>query len=277
MDDSVKKMFNIGDRIEANFEGRGQWYSGEIIWFDENQHFFDIRYDNDDTERGVPSKDIRAQSNEDSSILLDHLPVPGQWVSVAHILLQHTAVAPDMLYTRPSNAPTLCTYETAMHRLMDLKNTLSKLQPLRHRLLTFKSKAETLSECINSSKMGGVLGEICIKSALEIGATTQTSFDKANTIKNKQIPSPIDFALTTLRIGQLSFPIPSKRGLHLIIRLPAIQRYNRGEFIENLCTSSDIHQDQEHWKAGVITRYDPDSGCYDILNNDGTIRNGVVG
>ena len=51
---------------------------------------------------GIPRSDLRIldESDDATKSIFHRLPVPGEWVSVAHILLQHTAVDPSKLYAR---------------------------------------------------------------------------------------------------------------------------------------------------------------------------------
>ena len=171
---------------------------------------------------------------------------------------------------------------------MDWKKSIAATHPLKNRLLQFKILADKFSECPNSARLGGFLGELCIKSAHEVssGATggipgpdgfvgTGMAGGVGSTGRHQQMQStsPIDKVITTLRIGQISFPTSTARGLHLVIRLPAVQRYPRGAFIEALY---DPGGKASAWLPGVVTRYDADSGCYDVLFNDGEEGAGLV-
>lgn len=173
-----------------------------------------------------------------------------------------------------------------MRRMMDWKKSIAATQPLKNRLLQFKILADKFSECPNSARLGGFLGELCIKSAHEVSSGAQggpngfvgtgvAGGGVGSTARHQQMQStsPIDKVITTLRIGQVSFPTSTARGLHLVIRLPAVQRYPRGAFIEAL---HDPGGNASTWLPGVVTRYDADSGCYDVLFNDGEEGTGLV-
>ena len=58
-------VLSIGDNIEANFGGRGQWYAGSIAAVNDDGTF-DIVYDDGDTEASVARNNIRLQNAHDT-------------------------------------------------------------------------------------------------------------------------------------------------------------------------------------------------------------------
>ena len=57
--------FFRGDKVEANFGGRGKWYKAEIT-FKNSNGTYDLLYEDGDKERGVPSDRIRAVGGSQS-------------------------------------------------------------------------------------------------------------------------------------------------------------------------------------------------------------------
>jgi hypothetical protein len=50
--------FGIGDKVDANYRGKGNWYSGEITSISDDG-LYDIQYDDDEVERKVHGRNIR--------------------------------------------------------------------------------------------------------------------------------------------------------------------------------------------------------------------------
>ncbi len=59
MQDKMKTSLKVGSRVEAIYMNQGNFYPGTIIASDLNHAHFDIRYDDGDIERNVPTSLIR--------------------------------------------------------------------------------------------------------------------------------------------------------------------------------------------------------------------------
>jgi hypothetical protein len=54
------KVFGKGDKIEALYKGKKNWYSGVVDRYDAESETYDVTYDDGDTEKGVKQENIRA-------------------------------------------------------------------------------------------------------------------------------------------------------------------------------------------------------------------------
>ena len=54
------KVFEKGEKIEALYKGKKNWYSGVVDRYDEDAGTYDVTYDDGDTEKGVKQENIRA-------------------------------------------------------------------------------------------------------------------------------------------------------------------------------------------------------------------------
>ena len=53
-------MFEKGDKIEALYKGKKNWYAGVVDRYDADTETYDVTYDDGDTEKGVKQENIRA-------------------------------------------------------------------------------------------------------------------------------------------------------------------------------------------------------------------------
>ena len=56
--ETTKALFELGDVVEAEYGGEGEWYPGKIM-FDHGDSTFDVIYDDGDDEQRVPVHRIR--------------------------------------------------------------------------------------------------------------------------------------------------------------------------------------------------------------------------
>jgi len=86
----------------------------------------------------MPRRDVRILDAADDATksIFHRLPVPGEWVSIAHILLQHSAVEPHMLYPRYG----LDAHPVVHYSIHVLKNAVSILPGLQALLCCQPSK-----------------------------------------------------------------------------------------------------------------------------------------
>ena len=64
--------FAVGDRVEANFEGEGEWFAGVVDKVEDGR--YDITYDDGDEEFGVGAARVRAATGD--ADVLAPLPAP---------------------------------------------------------------------------------------------------------------------------------------------------------------------------------------------------------
>eukprot|EP01038_Epipyxis_sp_PR26KG_P006096 gene6096-8400_t len=57
------KMYELGTKVEANFNGRGKWFGGKIIKVNKNNNTYDVEYNDGDKESHVKYEYIRVLSN----------------------------------------------------------------------------------------------------------------------------------------------------------------------------------------------------------------------
>ena len=60
-----KSSFAVGDAVEGNFEGSGEWYRGKVTKI--KRHRYDIAYDDGDTEQGVKADMVRPLTTKTTS------------------------------------------------------------------------------------------------------------------------------------------------------------------------------------------------------------------
>jgi len=59
-------LFELGEAVEADFRGEGEYYCGEIV-FDHGNECFDVSYDDGDHEKQVPARRIRKLDQPDET------------------------------------------------------------------------------------------------------------------------------------------------------------------------------------------------------------------
>ena len=64
--------FAVGQRVEANFEGEGEWFAGVVDKVEDGR--YDITYDDGDEEFGVEAARVRAATG--GADVLAPLPAP---------------------------------------------------------------------------------------------------------------------------------------------------------------------------------------------------------
>jgi len=69
-------LFNVDDKVEANYKDKGKWFSGTIA-NNNGDGTFDITYDDKDTEFAVSAILIRGRQNKESSGSADEVQVMG--------------------------------------------------------------------------------------------------------------------------------------------------------------------------------------------------------
>merc|ERR1712188_33060 len=58
-DDNDMPKYRVGDRIEAKVSGWKKYYGGEVIFINEDDETYDLKFDNGERKRGVDVKYIR--------------------------------------------------------------------------------------------------------------------------------------------------------------------------------------------------------------------------
>ena len=62
------RVFAVGEKIEAQFMGRGTYYAGTVTAVNDDASLYSIRYDDGDTSRNVPAAQVRAPGSSSSSL-----------------------------------------------------------------------------------------------------------------------------------------------------------------------------------------------------------------
>ncbi len=54
--------YTVGDRIEAKVSGWKKYYGGEVIFVNEDDETYDLKFDNGERKRGVKTSEIKSKS-----------------------------------------------------------------------------------------------------------------------------------------------------------------------------------------------------------------------
>ena len=62
-----QRAFGVGDKVEGNYGGNGQWFPATVTQVLEQGTHYDLKYDDGDVEEDVPATDVRKHSQADAS------------------------------------------------------------------------------------------------------------------------------------------------------------------------------------------------------------------